>query len=130
MKVGSINHVIKAPKSPLAKKALCALQICSSTDILLVELEHHHTPRHLTDSTTGRTATEAEGSFPFLPVIAIPHFSVLNLRPFLSARGNSFNFFSCVIGISCGGANVVCVCKRTYEEPLNSEVQILGFQIS
>ena len=69
------NKPCKAPKSPLAKKALCALQIRSSTDIRLVELEHHHTPRHLTDSTTGRPATESGESIPSLPAITMPHTS-------------------------------------------------------
>ena len=80
------NKPWKAPKSPLAKKALRALHTRYLTDFRLVELEHHHTPRHLADSTTGRPATEGGGSIPPLPAITIPHFSVLNFRPFLSAK--------------------------------------------
>ena len=76
----------KAPRSPFAKKALHALQICSSTDFWLEESEHHQTPRHLTDSTTGTPATKGGGSIPSLPALTIPHFSVLNFRPFLSAK--------------------------------------------
>ena len=111
------NKPWKAPKSPLAKKALRALQILSSIDFRLEEFEHHQTPRHLTDSTTGRPATEDGGSSPSLPVITIPHFSVLNFRPFLSA--NEVTYWICS-AVSCGFVEVVRMSSACAKAPKKS----------
>ena len=106
------NKPWKAPKSPLAKKALRALHTRSSTDFRLVELEHHHTPRHHSTSSCNHNTTLLGTQ---LQAISI------------SKRGNCLNLFCCVIGISCGSANVIGVCKSTQEEPMNTEAKIFRF---